>query len=144
MNKVIGVAAWWAKSGWVFIGLATLLAARWVDVNAFPVVDRFTVREVLVVPLGVELSGELHKPEWRESCRFNEVVAHVNDDSVAPVQFLDRKPGTAPYTRAAGMSAWGPWRVEANNIKTLRLVSRHRCHGLWDHTTTLAEIEVKR
>lgn len=144
MKSVVELAAWWIKSGWVFIGLLSLIAARWVDVNMFPVVDRFTVKEVLVVPMGVDLSGELHKPEWRESCRFSEVVAHVNGDSVAPIQFLDRAAGSPSYTRSAGVSAWGPWRVVAPDIRTLRLVSRHRCHGLWDHTTTLAEIEVKR
>lgn len=144
MNKVINAAAWWAKSGWVFIGLVTLLGARWVDINAFPVIDKFGVKEVLVVPLGVELSGDMHKPAWRESCRFDEVVAHVNGDSVAPIKFLDRTPEQKSYTRSSGVSAWGPWRVEASNIEHLRLVSRHRCHGLWDHTTTLAEITVKR
>lgn len=144
MNKFIRAAAWWAKSGWVFIGLLSLLLARWVDINAFPVIDRFVVKDVLVVPLGVELSGELSKPSWRESCRFDEVVAHVNGNTVAPIMFLDRAPGQKSYTRSAGVSAWGPWRVESPNIEHLRLVSRHRCHGLWDHTTTLAEITVKR
>ena len=144
MMKFVSAAAWWMKSGWVFVGLLSLMLARWVDINAFPVIDRFTVKDVLVVPLGVELSGELHKPTWRESCRFDEVVAHVNEKSVAPIMFLDRVPGQASYTRSAGDSAWGPWRVEAENIEHLRLVSRHRCHGLWDHTTTLAEITVKR
>lgn len=137
-------AVWWAKSGWVFVGLVSLLGVRWVDINAFPVIDKFTVKDVLVVPLGVQLSGDLHKPAWRESCRFDEVVAHVNENTVAPIVFLDRQATQKSYTRSAGVSAWGPWRVEAQNIETLRLVSRHRCHGLWDHTTTLAEITVKR
>ena len=144
MNKVIHAAAWWAKSGWVFVGLVSLLGARWIDINVFPVIDKFTVKDVLVVPLGVQLSGDLYKPSWRESCRFDEVVAHINERTVAPIIFLDRVPGQKSYTRSAGVSAWGPWRVEAPAIETLRLVSRHRCHGLWDHTTTLAEIIVKR
>lgn len=137
-------AVWWAKSGWVFAGLVFLLGARWIDINAFPVIDKFTVKDVLVVPLGVQLSGDMHKPSWRESCRFDEVVAHVNENTVAPITFIDRLPDQKSYTRSSGVSAWGPWRVEAHNIETLRLVSRHRCHGLWDHTTTLAEITVKR
>jgi hypothetical protein len=144
MKTIIQAAAWWMKSGWVFVALSLLILARWVDTSAFPVIDKFTITSVLVVPTGVEMSGNLHKPTWRESCRFDEVVAHVNDSSVAPVQFLDRKPGQSSYTRPAGDSSWGPWRVEAEKIEKLRLVSRHHCHGLWDHTTTLAEIVVKR
>lgn len=144
MNNLAKAAAWWMKSGWVLAGLLSLLGARWVDINVFPVIDKFTVKDVLVVPMGVQLSGELHKPSWRESCRFDEVVAHVNENTVAPITFLDRLPDQKSYTRSSGVSAWGPWRVEAHNIESLRLVSRHRCHGLWDHTTTLAEITVKR
>lgn len=144
MNAIVKATAWWVKSGWVFMGLLSLMAGRWVDTALFPVIEEFTVKEVLVVPLGVELSGSMVKPGYRESCHFDEVVAHVNGELVAPVQFLDRKPDQSSYTRSAGFSRWGPWRIEAPEIKTIRLVSRHRCHGLWDHTTSLAEISVKR
>lgn len=144
MKTLIRAAAWWAKSGWVFAALLSLVTARWIDVRLFPVVEKFTVTSMVVVPTGIELSGVLRKPSWREPCRFGEVVAHVNDNSVVPVEFLDRKPGQGASTRPSGVSSWGPWRIEAPAINTVRLVSRHRCHGLWDHTTTLAEITVKQ
>lgn len=148
MNRAVwaskSAVVWWLRSGWVAISLALLLAAKFVDTQMFPVVTAFTVTKVIPVPSGIELMGELYKPQSREDCDFVEVVANINETDSAAVRFLDRPSGSKQYTRASGWSQFGPWLIEHPSIKTVRLVSRHRCHALWPHTRALAEITVEQ
>lgn len=135
--------SWWFKSGWVAIGLATLVGAQYVDTKIFPVISGFRATVVLAVPRGVEISGELFKPLHREGCEFIDVVADVDGVHSVPIVFLDRAPGAPTYTRTAGWSHFGPWLIAAPGAKNIRLISRHRCHVLWSHKTALAEIIVR-
>lgn len=147
MKHISGIlknmTVWWFRSGWVALGLLTLIVAQWVDTTVFPVIDGFRVTHISAVPRGVEISGELHKPAHREACEFVEVIAQVDDSRTAPIVFLDRPADVPVYTRTAGWTAFGPWLILAPGAKTARLISRHRCHILWPHKTALAEITVK-
>lgn len=143
MTVVARVLAWWVKSGWVFIGLLTLLGAKYIDNQFFPVVTVFIVEAARVEPDAVYISGRLYKPEYRAGCEFDQ-MASVTDKGEYAELFRGgpRKDGTRPW----GWSSFKNIKIPGEDISAYTLTARHKCYGdaLWTHSKVLGVFSVQR
>ena len=108
--------------------------ARWAEHKWFPVVTEFVIEQAVHMTDGdsVVIRGSMRKVR---DCRFVEVVG-LSGERVVEITFLDRIGGDK--SRPPGVQDFGPWRLHPD-APVMQLVARHRCHGLWDSTTTIFE-----
>jgi len=120
-----------------FVAFPLLLWGVYAADQSYPVVADFRVVTQVVTQYGVLIEGTMDK---RRNCRMLEVVSVVADE-VRPVAFMGD--GEMPiYKRPTGPQKWGPWLVSAAPKDGVRLVAHHRCHGGWEHTTSLTTFVV--
>jgi hypothetical protein len=110
-----------------------------VERGLFPVVSRFDVLSIQQSSGSVKVSGTLIKDR---ECEIVELRAVSESGYVLKVDYLDRPEGMSAYTRPAGFSSWGPWRIHTNGSRYVTLMAEHRCHWLWTVKTPLAAFQV--
>jgi len=118
-----------------------LYMLRVVDVNLLSPISIFKISKLSVYPDFVTISGSMYKPEYRDSCALQSVVAVVNSKDP---ELLFKSSDATTYTRPWGWSTFSGWKVHGTGVDTIELTSRHNCYGslLWEHSTKLVSIDI--
>lgn len=135
LRKVVNLAFW------VLCLLVTMvffyLAPR-LEILMFPIISEFTIDHIEKTDEGTLISGVLVKE--REDCRAVEVSAtteYRNREYPSKIMKIETETDEA---RPAGAQYYGPWKLKSPGPPlgpVLIIRKHHRCHFLWEDTTTL-------
>lgn len=126
----------------VLAALGTFVLCKEIDTRLFPVISEFRITKVVPAAVSTIIEGTLRK---KRDCSFLGVDAYMDgSDAKMDVTFLDVTDGNPRRSRAVRLQVWGPWEVDTGKAKSIKLVARHSCHILWDHTTQLTAFIVPK
>jgi hypothetical protein len=121
-----------------------------IEGQIFPVVRDFTINQLHANERSVGIAGHMRKVR---GCQYLGLTAYVGNDynRLAPrerlgLTFRDQ-PEDVLASRLPGRQAWGPWEIarpDRVDGPDVWVIARHRCHALWETTTTLVRTEANR
>lgn len=131
----------------IFLSVCTFFIMKDVEAYLFPVVDDFSVNQIIELDDGIEMYGTLTK---NRDCTFKEMMVYLDtDDGKLPIatdfEFLD--PSRKLLTRASVSQQWGPWKIfipNTYNDTDITIFARHQCHTFYDTTTKLHEFNINK
>lgn len=109
--------------------LFSLFTAQTIERAMLPVVTNFSITQIEHKKDRLLIQGNFNKVR---DCQFVEVVAY-SGNKLLDVTYQDYP---IARSRSEGTQEFGPWKITPNTY-TLRLEAHHRCHLLWNSSTTL-------
>lgn len=128
----------------IFLVLALLPIWKQLEPKLFPVVEDFTVEEVIPVEGGIAAQGTMKKVR---QCQFKSLVIYGKAPGAKKPQLLDYSFEIEAKTssRVTGSQNWGPWMIYIEGVSegwTVSMFAYHECTNLYTLTSKLTEFTI--
>lgn len=128
----------------IFLVIAILPLWKKLEPRMFPIVEQFTVSQVVPVKGGIAAQGTMKKVR---ECQFKSLAIYGKAPGDKTPKLLDYsfEAEASTKSRIEGHQAWGPWMIYIEGASegwTISMYAYHECVHLYTLTSKLTEFTI--